>query len=254
MLDDDLKREQELLYAAGEYSALSAVLAPAAADLVAAAGVVAGDRVLDVAAGDGSAALVAAARGASVVATDLSPVQVARGRARSAAEAAAVAWQVADAEALPFPKASFDVVLSSFGAVFAPDPFAAAGELSRVCRPGGAVALTAWPPDALMGRLTAAIRERLPSFPDPEHGWGVEASARRFLDPYADVVRCERRTLRWDPKVRGAAGAADCAAAYAGARMPLEELGAIRQEIASAFEQPDGTLRAEYLLIVARVR
>lgn len=254
MHDDELKREQELLYAAGEYSALSAVLAPAAEELVEAAGVRAGDRVLDVAAGDGSAALAAAARRASVVATDLSPVQVERGRARSADADAAVEWQVADAEALPFAKASFDVVVSSFGAVFAPDPIAVAGELCRVCRPGGTVALTAWPPDSLMGRLTAAIRERLPSFPDPEHGWGVEATARRFLDPDADVVQCERRTLRWDPAARAAAGAADCAAAYAGARMPLEELGAIRQEIAPAFEQPDGTLRAEYLLIVAQVR
>lgn len=230
------------------------MLAPAATELVAAAGLRGGDRVLDVAAGDGSVALAAAALGASVVATDLSAVQVERGRARAAAAGTAIEWQVADAEALPFPDEAFDAVLSSFGAVFAPDPPLAAAELCRVCRRGGSVGLTAWPHDSMMGRLTAAVRELVPSFPDREHGWGTESTARRFLEAHADVVRCERLALRWDPSVRGAAGAEDCAAAYLADRIPLEKLGAVRQAVASEFEQPDGTLRAEYLLLVARPR
>lgn len=249
-----LKQEQAALYEAGEYSALSAVLAPAAQELVAASGVGPGDRVLDVAAGDGSVALAAAAAGALVVATDLSQVQVERGGARTAAAGKSIEWQVADAEALPFPDESFNAVLSSFGAVFAPDPALAAAELCRVCRRGGSVGLTAWPHDSMMGRLTAAVRELLPSFPDREHGWGDESTARSFLEPHADVVRCERLALRWDPSVRGAAGAADCAAAYLAGRVSPEQLGAARQALATEFGQPDGSLRAEYLLLVARRR
>lgn len=254
MKPDELKQEQVALYGAGEYYALSAVLAPAAQELVDAVGIERGTRVLDVGAGDGNAALAAAARGAAVVATDLSPLQVDRGRARTSAAGAVVDWVVADAEDLPFRKKSFDAVVSSFGAVFAPDPSAAAGELCRVCRAGGLVGLTAWPPDALMGRLAAAVRERVPEFPDVEHGWGREATARQILQPYADVTRCKRLRLAWDPAARGAAGASDCAAAYTSARLPADEISEIRQRVAAPFMQPDGTLRADYLLVVARVR
>lgn len=248
------KHEQAALYAGGEYFALSAVLEPAAEALVDAAGVGPQHAVLDVAAGDGNAAIAAARRGARVVATDLSPAQVERGRARTAALGLDVGWRSADAESLPFADDAFDRVVSSFGAVAAPDAARTAAELCRVCRPGGSVALTAWPPDSFMGRLVETVRALVPEFPDPEHGWGVEAIARRYLEPHADVTRCERRTLPWDPHARAAAGAADFTAVYLGARVPADELQRLRRRVAADFLEPDGTLRADYLLVVARVR
>lgn len=220
----------------------------------------AGDVVLDVGAGDGNVALAAARRGATVVATDLSPVQVERGRARCEAEGVFVEWQTADAEALPFRDAQFTRVLSAFGAVFAPDPEAVARELCRVCGPGGVVALTAWPPTGFMGEVTAVARNAAPpgvSFPDVELEWGVEEVARDRLSRHAADVTCEWRSLEWDPAVRAAAGASDCAAAYFREHLPaaLElTVAAERESVVRRFTTADRRIRADYLLIVARVR
>ena len=142
MSGEELQTVQRQLYEAGDYSALSAVLEPAAAALVDDVGVCAGDDVLDVAAGDGNLAIAAARRGARVVAVDLSPVQVRRGRERSARERVDVQWCVGDAERLPLDHRRFDRVLSVFGVVAAPHPELAVAELFRVCRAGGVVALT----------------------------------------------------------------------------------------------------------------
>ena len=108
-----------------------------------------GERVLDVAAGNGNATLAAARRFASVTSTDYVPALLERGRRRADAEGLDVTFEVADAEALPYPDASFDVVLSTFGVMFAPDHEQAAGELMRVCRPGGRIGLASWTPHRL---------------------------------------------------------------------------------------------------------
>ncbi len=158
-----VKRAQRELYDAGEYYALSNVLAPAAGVLVEKTGVAAGTDVLDVGAGDGNVATAAARRGAAVMATDLSPEQVQRGVARCRREGLTVDWQVADVEQLPFADRSFSHVLSAFAAVAAPHPEVAAREMFRVCRPGGAVALTAWPPGSFMAELTDAVRRATPA-------------------------------------------------------------------------------------------
>lgn len=253
-----LKAAQRELYEGGEYSALSSVLEPVAEALVAAAGVERGDTVLDVAAGDGNVALAAARRGAHVVATDLSPVQVERGRARCRRAGATVEWQVADAEALPFADGRFAHVLSAFGAVFAPRPAVAAAELFRVCRPGGHVGLTAWTPDGLVGESTELARRSVPAarpFPDLDLGWGVAETAREHVARHGEIVLCERRAVVWDPALRAAAGPNDCAAAFMRTRLGEEELERLaekRRAVVGRHTGADGVVRAKYLLLVAR--
>ena len=156
-----------------------------------------GKRVLDVGGGDGNVALAAARRGASVEACDLAPRMVARGRARCAAEGGQVGWRVADAQALPYPDGGFDVTLSSFGAALAPRPLDAARELVRVTRPGGFVALAAWIPRGLPGRLDELVEPFAPlpdGVPRPD-GWGVEAVVRRRLMPLLERLELRTRTL-----------------------------------------------------------
>src|SRR6476646_3686041 len=114
-------------------------------------------RARDVAAGTGNASIPAAAAGASVVASDLTPELFDAGRARAAAEGVELEWAEADAEDLPFEDASFDVVISSIGVMFAPHHEAAADELVRVCRPGGTIGLLSWTPEGMIGGLFRTI-------------------------------------------------------------------------------------------------
>lgn len=238
------------LYESGDYRGLSAALRPAAEELVAAAGIAAGQRVLDVGAGDGSVSALCLDRGAETVACDLSVVQLQRALGRCPGLRTAAA----DAGRLPFADGSFDVVLSSFGAVIAPDPAATAAELFRVCRPGGTVALTAWPPDSLVGELNTAVRAAAPdpaAFPDQELEWGVAATARERCAPYADEVIAEPRSFRWDATARSAAGSDDCAARYLAAHLPGLDLTAERTRVAARHQGPEG-LVADYLLVIGR--
>ncbi len=253
----DVKQKQRALYAAGDYSALAAVLEPAAIALVDAVGVGVEHAVLDVAAGDGNGALAAARLGARVKATDISPVQVQRGQERCARDGSDVEWLVADAEQLPFAADTFDRVISAFGVVFAPHPEVAVAELFRVCRPGGVVGLTVWPRDGYMGELTTTLREALADetlFPDPELGWGNEDFVRARLQAHASDVVLTRRILQWDPVVRAAAGRNDCAAAYFASQLPSEMLPRLvsaRDQVEQRFKTGDGMIRAEYLIAVA---
>lgn len=253
----DIKQTQREFYDGGEYFGLARVLAPAAQVIVDASGVAEGDRVLDVGAGDGNVAIEAARRRADVVATDLSPQQVARGIERSRQEGAAVEWRVADVEELPFEDGAFTHVLSAFAAVVAPRPEIMAKELFRVCRTGGVVAFTAWPPDSFMGELAAGIRDadgpEFP-FPDPELEWGVEETARQRLAPYSDQIRCERVLLPYDPQLRAAAGGSDFVVRYLSNHLPeaaAPAVAAARDEVTRRFTV-DGEIVAEYLLVTAR--
>ena len=152
-------------------------LLPLGPRLVEACGIGAGDRVLDVAAGTGNAAIPAAGRGARVVASDLTPELLDAGRRRSEAEGLQIEWVTADAERLPFESGSFDVVMSSIGVMFAPHHEAAAEELVRVCRPGGTIGLLSWTPEGMLGAL---FRTMKPFAPPPPPGaqspplWGSE--------------------------------------------------------------------------------
>jgi SAM-dependent methyltransferase len=173
------------------HDALLRALEPVAEVVVEAADVGPGSHVLDAAAGDGNVALAALARGARVHACDFSAAMVRRGRERCPG----ADWTLADVQALPYPDASFDAVLSSFGAVLAPRARRTAAELVRVVRPGGVVALTAWVPRGLPGRLDELIE-----YPDgvrPPADWGVQAVAHGRLDPLLERLELRTRTLRF---------------------------------------------------------
>ena len=165
-------------------------LEPVAGMAVALAGVAPGDHVLDAGAGDGNVALACAARGGSVAACDVAAAMVARGRARCGER---VAWRHADVQALPYPDAAFDVVISAFGAALAPRARTAAGELARVLRPGGRLVLAAWVPRGLPGRLDELV-DRPDGVRSPT-AWADEATARRRLEPHFEDVERRSRTV-----------------------------------------------------------
>jgi len=200
--DRALKDRHRAMWALGDYPAVAAEIIPElGVALVRACGVRAGDRVLDIAAGSGNAAIVAARAGADVVASDLTPELLDAGR-RSAAEVGAkLEWSRADAEALPFADGEFDVVLSCVGIMFAPHHRAAADELVRVCRPGGTIGLLNWTPEGFIGRLFAAMK---PYAPPPPPGaqapplWGRPEHVRALLGDRVTDVAASRGSVRVD--------------------------------------------------------
>jgi ubiquinone/menaquinone biosynthesis C-methylase UbiE len=261
-----VKQRQAYAWGLGDYSVLSRQLAPAALELRDACAVSAGQEVLDVAAGDGNFALACAREGASVVASDISPPMVERGRARSQAEGFEIDWVEADAEALPFEDARFDCVGSVFGAFLAPRPEVMAGELLRVIRPGGTLGMTAWTPQSMMAELFAVGRRFTappPDVPLPEQ-WGDEATARERLEPLATRVDLERRAIRWTAEDAEAfvREMMDTAPAMAAAReaLPSDRFEALSGEIHrlagrwNSSENGGFRIDAEYLVIVARKR
>jgi ubiquinone/menaquinone biosynthesis C-methylase UbiE len=159
---DAIKQRQRSAWETGDYPRVGNTLQIIAEQLVESAGVRAGQRVLDVACGQGNAALAAARRFADSTGIDYVTDLLAQGRARADAEHLDVEFTEADAEALPFPEASFDAVLSTVGVMFAPDQQRAADELARVTRPGGTVALASWTPASLVGDLFRVIGRYAP--------------------------------------------------------------------------------------------
>lgn len=157
-----------------------------------------GERVLDVAAGSGNAALAAARRGARVTATDFVPKLLDSAARRAQAEGLELATQEADAQALPFADETFDVVLSTFGVMFAPDQDRAAAELLRVCRPGGRIGLTAWTPASVMAATQALAGKYAPAPPGPlprsPFEWGTEARVRELLGSAVTMLTAEPKT------------------------------------------------------------
>ena len=158
-----IKARQQAMWASGDFAVIGATLQIVGELLAEAADARACHRVLDVAAGSGNATLAAARRFATVTSTDYVPALLERGRRRAAAEGFAnVAFDVADAEALPYPDASFDIVLSTFGAMFAPDHQRTAAELTRVCRPGGRIGLANRTPSGFLGELLRLVAKHVP--------------------------------------------------------------------------------------------
>ncbi|HEX5053328.1 MAG TPA: class I SAM-dependent methyltransferase [Planctomycetota bacterium] len=149
-------------WSCGDYSVIGTTLQIVGEQLCESLDLHAGQRVLDVAAGNGNTSLAAARRHCDVVATDFVPALLDRARERAAADRLPIQFQVADAEALPFPDASFDVVVSSFGVMFAPDQERAAAELVRVCRPRGRIGLANWTPEGFIGQMFAVIGRHVP--------------------------------------------------------------------------------------------
>lgn len=188
---------QRAMWAAGDLARVTREIgADVAPALVAFVAVGAGERVLDVAAGTGPVAVAAARAGAVVVASDFVPELVEAGRIASAEAGVDVSWQVGDAMSLPDDDASFDVVLSSMGVMFAPNHERAASEVLRVVRPGGRVGLAAWTPGSFVGRLFAAVQAYVPPPPPgvrPAPLWG---DARHVAELFGDGVESVRAELR----------------------------------------------------------
>ncbi len=183
--DDELKTRHRTMWASGDYPTMvETFLLPLGPRLVEACGVTEGARVLDVAAGTGNASIPAAQRGAHVTASDLTPELLEAGRARPEAQGLDIDWVPADAEHLPFPDASYDVVMSSIGVMFAPHHQAAADEMVRVLRPGGTLGLLSWTPEGMIGALFATMKPYAPPPPPgalPPPLWGSEEHLHGLL-------------------------------------------------------------------------
>src|SRR5215212_10066684 len=192
----DLKERTRALWSLGDYSPIERLTLPASRAVIDACAVSAGQEVLDVGAGTGNFALLAAAEGARVVASDLTPKLMKRGEERAAAEGVEIEWVEADAEELPFEDARFDCTASVFGAMFAPRPERVAQELFRVTRPGNTVGMANWAQDGFSGRMFGLFNDFVPrpeGIPAPVE-WGVEDIVRERFDGLAGSLELEQRT------------------------------------------------------------
>lgn len=200
--DRALKAKHRAMWASGDYPALAHDLIWSLGPrLVEAVAVQPGERVLDVAAGSGNAAIPAALRGADVVASDLTPELFGAGERRAREAGVELQWRPADAEALPFDDDSFDVTVSCLGVMFAPHHERSAAEVLRVTRPGGRIGLLSWTPQGFIGRMFATMKPfnaPLPPGAQPAPLWGDESHVRAlFGDAVADVTAV-RETIRID--------------------------------------------------------
>ena len=190
-----IKQRQQATWASGDFAVIGTTLQIVGESLAEAVDVCAGERVLDVAAGNGNATLAAARRFAQVTSTDYVPALLDKGRERARAEGLAVQFQVADAEQLPFDDGGFDVVLSTFGAMFTPDHGRTAREMLRVLRGGGRIGMANWTPEGFIGRLFKVIGAHV----SPPAGlmspalWGTESHIVELFGAQAMQIRCERR-------------------------------------------------------------
>src|SRR6185312_12118075 len=178
-----IKQRQQSTWASGDYAIIGTTLQIVGELLAEAVDLRADERVLDVAAGNGNASLAAARRFAQVTSTDYVPQLLERGAARAEAEGLKIAFQVADAEKLGFEDQSFDVALSTFGVMFAPDQERAAGELLRVTRSGGRIGLASWTPEGFIGELFRLIARFSPPPPGVQSPmlWGSEPHVVRLF-------------------------------------------------------------------------
>jgi SAM-dependent methyltransferase len=197
--DSELKARHRTIWASGDYpSMVETFLLPLGPRLVAGCGIGRATRVLDVAAGTGNASVPAAERGASVTASDLTPELLEAGRRRAEAAGVELGWVQADAERLPFDDESFDVVMSSIGAMFAPHHQDVADELVRVCRRGGTIGLLSWTPEGMIGAL---FRTMGPFAPPPPPGaqppplWGSEPHVHELFGDRVEFRTLERDVL-----------------------------------------------------------
>jgi ubiquinone/menaquinone biosynthesis C-methylase UbiE len=266
--DRALKAKHRTMWALGDYPAVATEVIPELGPvLVTAAGVRRGDRVLDVAAGTGNAAVPAARTGADVVASDLTPELFPAGRTFAARQGVELSWEEGDAEALPYGDGTFDVVLSSVGVMFAPHHQQAADELIRVCRPGGRIGLISWTPEGFVGELFRTMKPYAPPPPpgaQPPPLWGDEDHVRALLgDRVTDVV-ARRQTVTvggyatpeaWRDFWKSVYG--PTIAVYRSIADDADRVAALDRDLAALagrYDRGDGTVVMdwEYLLLTAR--
>jgi len=195
-----IKTRQRATWATGDYGRVGVTLQIVGEELSEAVGVSAADRVLDVAAGSGNASLAAARRFADVTSTDYVPELLEQGRRRAEADGLKMVTQVADAEDLPFADGSFDVVLSTFGAMFSPDHRRTAGQLLRVTKPGGRIGIANWTPDGFIGQLFRLIGGFIPppaGLASPAE-WGKEARIVELFGASARDIRAQTKQFNFN--------------------------------------------------------
>ncbi len=192
-----VKSKQQAAWSAGDYAVVGITLQIVGESLCETLDLRPGERVLDVAAGNGNATLAAARRWADVTSTDYVPTLLERGRARASAEGLPVTFEQADAEKLQYADASFDVVLSTFGVMFTPDQEKAAAEMARVCKPGGRIGLANWTPTSFIGELFKLMGRYVP----PPAGvkspalWGTEERLRELFGNRLNSIATERKNF-----------------------------------------------------------
>ena len=192
-----LKTRQQAAWSSGDYAVIGTTLQIVGEELCEALDLRSGQKVLDVAAGNGNVTLAAARRWCEVLSTDYVPSLLARGRARAAAEGLSVEFQEADAEALPFADNSFDAVVSTFGVMFTPNQDKAAAEMLRVCKSGGQIGLANWTPEGFIGQVFKTLGKHLP----PPAGakspalWGTHGRLKEMFGPGATTIKAEPRNF-----------------------------------------------------------
>ncbi|WP_173921548.1 class I SAM-dependent methyltransferase [Agromyces sp. Marseille-P2726] len=268
--DRALKTKHRAMWASGDYPTLASDLIwQLGPRVVAAADVRPGDRVLDVAAGSGNAAIPAALRGAMVVASDLAPELFDVGRRLAAEAGAELEWREADAEALPFPDDAFDAVLSTVGVMFAPHHERAADELVRVSKPGARIALISWTPEGFIGQMFKTMKPYAPPLPEgaqPAPLWGDEQHVRDLLGDRVSDLTVTRETVVIDRFDSGEAFR-DYFKHHYGPTISVynriaddpEQVHALDTALAElarshGLEKPGDAIEWEYLLVTARVR
>jgi ubiquinone/menaquinone biosynthesis C-methylase UbiE len=190
-----ITERQQASWASGDFNELARQVMTVSAALIDAVDPHADQRVLDVACGSGNAALIAARRYCDVVGVDYVPSLVERAKVRAQAEGSKIAFQVGDAQKLDFPDASFDVIVSVFGIMFAPDQEKAAGEALRVCRPGGTIGICSWTPDGFGGDIFRAMGKYVPPPPglNPPSRWGTDAGLAELLGAGTKSITAQRK-------------------------------------------------------------
>jgi SAM-dependent methyltransferase len=265
--DVELKAKHRTMWGSGDYPAMvTDFLTPLGPVLADAVGIAVGDRVLDVAAGTGNAAIPAALAGGDVIASDLTPELFEAGRRDAEAGGARLEWQQADAEQLPFEDASFDVVMSCIGVMFAPRHQQSADELCRVTRADGTIGLLSWTPQSIVGQLFGALKPYAPPPPpgaQPPPLWGDEAHVRELLGDRVSDVRGSRGNLRVELFASGAEFRdyfkeryGPTRAVYAFLGDDAERVAALDAALAEVGDRfiEDGVSQWEYLLLTARKR
>ena len=190
-----MKARQHGAWSSGDYAVVGTTLQIVGEELCEALDLRSGQKVLDVAAGNGNVTLAAARRWCEVTSTDYVPALLVRGKVRADADGMKITFKEADAEALPFGDGSFDVVVSTFGVMFTPNQDRAAAELARVCKRGGKIGLANWTPDGFIGQVFKTLGKYLP----PPAGarspalWGTEARLKEMFGASAGAIRAERR-------------------------------------------------------------
>ncbi|MBA4263549.1 MAG: SAM-dependent methyltransferase [Comamonadaceae bacterium] len=257
-----LKARQQTAWASGDYAVIGTTLQIVGESLAEACDLRWDERVLDVAAGNGNATLAAARRGCKVTSTDYVNSLLERGAERAHAERLDVRFQVADVEELPFPDASFDAVLSTFGVMFAPDQARSAAEMARVCRPGGRIGMANWTPDGFIGQLFRTLGRQIPppAGAQPPSLWGVEAHLHALFGDTASKMETTPRLFNF--RYRSAAHFIEVFRTWYGpvhkafASLPPEKAQALESDLTELLERlnrggSDGlVVPSEYLEIV----